>query len=311
MKRSTVLGAAAGLMAATGLWAAAPAVSSTPAESVTANFVSGPFHITFTADRAAGTASTAATGAFNATSAVGGVGLVTLAGPVSCLDIVGHDIGLFYAVGASSPAALYDAVHGVYIYVTDSSSGTPQTVSFVPSQSGTAASCAPIPGVIPISSGTATIDPPAPAGTAAIATTLEVSDNAVLGRNIAVDSRGVTVYELKPETTHHLLCTKANGCFRVWHPLIAPSTSSELTAAPGIAGKLGILRRNGIRQITLGGRPLYRFSGDRAMAGSAAGQGIRSFRGTWHVVTATASTPSPAAPTTTTTAPSGGYPTGY
>jgi predicted lipoprotein with Yx(FWY)xxD motif len=307
MYRSTVLRAVAVLVTASALSGAASAVSSTPAESVAADFTSGPFHITFNANRAANSPATAATGTFNATTGLGSATLITLAGPVTCLDIVGHDIGLFYAVGKANPEVIYTAVHGVYIYVTDSSTGKPLAVSFVPSLSGHANSCAPSPGLFPITSGTATIDPPAPATLAAAPTTLGVSNNSTLGKTIAVDSRGLTVYELSPETTHHLLCKKATGCFAVWPPLKVASAKTKLTGAKGIKGKLGILHRNGIFQVTLGGHPLYHFAPDRSKAGAASGQGIHSFGGRWHVVTATSTAP----PTTPTTPIPPVYPPGY
>jgi predicted lipoprotein with Yx(FWY)xxD motif len=35
----------------------------------------------------------------------------------------------------------------------------------------------------------------------------------------------------------------------------------------------------------LDGHPLYRYAGDNNTKGNAKGEGIRSFGGTWHVVT--------------------------
>ena len=48
--------------------------------------------------------------------------------------------------------------------------------------------------------------------------TLKTADNASLGETIVVDGRGMTVYELRPETAHHLLCKKSNGCLKNWPP---------------------------------------------------------------------------------------------
>jgi predicted lipoprotein with Yx(FWY)xxD motif len=134
-------------------------------------------------------------------------------------------------------------------------------------------------------------------------TTLGTAQNSTIGKTIVVDSRGLTVYELSPETTHHLLCKKTNGCFGVWPPLKVASAKTKLTAARGVTGKLGILHRNGIFQVTLGGHPLYHFAGDGSKKGMANGQGIRSFGGSWHVVAAssTGATPTTTTPTTTTT----------
>lgn len=131
-------------------------------------------------------------------------------------------------------------------------------------------------------------------------TTLTTAKNAVLGEHIVVDAHGLTVYELRPETTTHVLCTKAKGCFAVWRPLTVASAKTKLKAARGITSKLGILHRDGIFQVTLRGRPLYYFVGDGSKRGAANGQGIRSFGGTWHVV---ATSPASTAPVTTPTTP--------
>jgi predicted lipoprotein with Yx(FWY)xxD motif len=107
--------------------------------------------------------------------------------------------------------------------------------------------------------------------------------NETLHETLVVDSHGRTVYVLSPETTHHLLC-RSRACFALWPPLTVRSRSVKLQAGPGVHGHLGLLRRsNGTLQVTLGGLPLYRYSGDSS-AGEANGNGIRSFGGTWHVV---------------------------
>lgn len=119
----------------------------------------------------------------------------------------------------------------------------------------------------------------------AIARTFTVSVATVhLGgrsERIAADSRGVAVYELVPETTRHLLCTQASGCFGVWPPV---KVHGRLTKAPGVRGGLGTLRRNGFVQLTLNGHPLYTFAPDGGQRGVATGNGIHSFGGTWFVL---------------------------
>jgi predicted lipoprotein with Yx(FWY)xxD motif len=137
--------------------------------------------------------------------------------------------------------------------------------------------------------------------------TLATAKNSTIAKTIIVDSRGLTVYELSPETTHHLLCTKANGCFTFWPPVTVPSAKTKLAAASDVKGKLGILHRNGFLQLTLGGRPLYHFAGDDSKTGNANGQGLHSFGGSWHVVAASAPQPTTTMPTTTTT-PTTPYP---
>jgi len=108
--------------------------------------------------------------------------------------------------------------------------------------------------------------------------TLGTARNSALGETIVVDSHGLTVYELSPETIHHLLCTKAKGCFTFWPPVTVRSARTKLTAS-GVKGKLGILHRNGFFQLTLGGRPLYHYVGDGSKRGSATGQGLEPSAG--------------------------------
>ncbi len=135
--------------------------------------------------------------------------------------------------------------------------------------------------------------------------TLKTAQSASLGETIVVDGKGRTVYELRPETTHHLLCT-SKACLGFWPPVTVHSAKTKLAKATGIKGKLGILHRDGFFQVTLGGVPLYRFSED-TMKGQANGQGIMNFGGTWHVVTASSHTSSPVAPPSGTTTTTPGY----
>jgi predicted lipoprotein with Yx(FWY)xxD motif len=138
--------------------------------------------------------------------------------------------------------------------------------------------------------------------------TVSSASSSTLGEQITVDAQGRTLYALSPETAHHLLCKSA--CLKFWPPLTVRSSKTKLKAGPGVHGRLAILRRsNGVLQVTLGGLPLYHYSGDHAK-GQTNGQGIHSFGGTWHVLSATSNT-SPAAPTTPTTpstpSPTPGY----
>lgn len=133
---------------------------------------------------------------------------------------------------------------------------------------------------------------------AASTLTIGSASNAMLGEQVLVNPQGHTLYALSPETTSHLLC-KSSECLKVWPPLTVRSRTTRLKAGAGVKGHLGILRRSdGMLQVTLRGRPLYRYSGDRAK-GQANGQGLESFGGTWHAATSSSATsPAPAAPTT-------------
>jgi predicted lipoprotein with Yx(FWY)xxD motif len=130
--------------------------------------------------------------------------------------------------------------------------------------------------------------------------TVKTSANATLKETVVVNPAGRTLYALSPETTHHLLCREAY-CLEIWPPLLLPH-GAKLIAAKGVQGKLGLLRRPGGKmQVTLRGKPLYRFDEDHK-AGEAHGEGLESFGGTWHAVTASATT-TPAATTPMTPAP--------
>src|SRR5579884_3821409 len=115
--------------------------------------------------------------------------------------------------------------------------------------------------------------------------TLQVARGATVNgqrENIVVDSRGFAVYTLTGDSRRHALCTKRDGCFRFWAPVTAAS-AKKLSKGAGVKGRLGAWRRDGFRQVTLAGHPLYRFVQDTHRR-DATGDGIRSFGGTWHVV---------------------------
>jgi predicted lipoprotein with Yx(FWY)xxD motif len=138
--------------------------------------------------------------------------------------------------------------------------------------------------------------------------TVTSASSSKLGEAVAVDAQGRTLYVLSPETTHHLLC-KSSECLKFWPPLTVRSSKTKLKAGPGLHGQLGILRRgNGTSQVTLGGLPLYHYSGDHAK-GEANGQSIHSFGGTWHVLPEASNTgpAAPTAPTTPSSTPGYGY----
>jgi predicted lipoprotein with Yx(FWY)xxD motif len=137
-----------------------------------------------------------------------------------------------------------------------------------------------------------------------LALTLGSSANVALGERVVVNSQGRTLYTLSPETSRHLLC-KTSECLKFWPPVTVGSSETKLKGGPGTQGHLGILRRsNGTFQVTLRGLPLYRYSKDHAR-GDTNGEGIESFGGTWHAMTATSGehphkpAMTPAAPTTT------------
>ncbi|HTZ85821.1 MAG TPA: hypothetical protein VMB05_04055 [Solirubrobacteraceae bacterium] len=137
--------------------------------------------------------------------------------------------------------------------------------------------------------------------------TLSSANNAKLGKQVVVNPQGRTLYVLTPETSKHLLC-KSKECFSSWPPLLVKSANAKLKSGAGVKGKLGILRRSGMFQVTLNGLPLYRYAGDSGK-GQANGEGIESFGGVWHAVSASSasaptmpgSTSTPSMPGTTST----------
>jgi predicted lipoprotein with Yx(FWY)xxD motif len=97
--------------------------------------------------------------------------------------------------------------------------------------------------------------------------------------SVAVNAKGVTIYELGPETSRHLVC-KSQSCFAAWPPVKA---NGAVTKMAGVTGKLGTIKRDGFTQVTLDGKPVYTFVEDSGRRGEAEGDGIRNFGGVWHV----------------------------
>ena len=105
-------------------------------------------------------------------------------------------------------------------------------------------------------------------------------------RTVVVDSGGVTLYTLSGERVGNLKCVTST-CFKFWPPYKVSATA-KLTKAKGVRGTLSKLHRIKGRfyQVMLNGHPLYRFAPDMGRKGSAKGEGIKAFGGTWHVIAA-------------------------
>jgi predicted lipoprotein with Yx(FWY)xxD motif len=133
--------------------------------------------------------------------------------------------------------------------------------------------------------------------------TVRSASNAALKTNVVVNLQGHTLYALSPETSRHLLC-KSTACLHLWPPLSVSFATAKLKAGAGVQGRLGLVRRGSKSfQVTLRGMPLYRFAGDRGRDESH-GQGIESFGGRWHAVTASSAAPAqPMAPSSTESTP--------
>jgi predicted lipoprotein with Yx(FWY)xxD motif len=125
--------------------------------------------------------------------------------------------------------------------------------------------------------------------------TLKSESATGMSTNVLANPKGRTLYRLKPETAHHVLC--GSDCLPFWPPLTVKSKSTKVKLPTGVKGKIGYLKRGKRWQVTLKGLPLYTYSGDSAK-GDANGQHIKTFGGTWFVlpVKSTASQGTPPAP---------------
>jgi predicted lipoprotein with Yx(FWY)xxD motif len=120
---------------------------------------------------------------------------------------------------------------------------------------------------------------------ATAATSNTVSAANVDGQNVLVDTKGDALYTNDQDTASMSSC--ANGCTAIWPPL---TTSGTPTKSSDVSGTLGTLKRaDGTRQVTLDGKPLYRFAEDGG-PGKVNGDGAKdSFGGrqfSWHVASA-------------------------
>src|SRR4051794_30889493 len=98
--------------------------------------------------------------------------------------------------------------------------------------------------------------------------------------SILVDGRGRTLYLFEADRPAMSACSGA--CASVWPPLT--TTGAAHAGGGGPARRLGtIARADGRRQVTYGGRPLYRYAGD-AGPGATTGQGLDQFGAEWYVL---------------------------
>lgn len=102
-----------------------------------------------------------------------------------------------------------------------------------------------------------------------------VREDPKLGKFLA-DSKGMTLYMYKNDKPNESNCYDA--CATAWPPLLA---TGAVSAPAGVTGKLDTTtRRDGAKQVTIEGLPLYYFAQD-AKPGDVNGQ---DFRQVWYVV---------------------------
>jgi len=101
---------------------------------------------------------------------------------------------------------------------------------------------------------------------------------------VLVNSKGKAVYMLTGDSASHPKCDSSN-CHSFWPPVTTTATKPKLGA--GVKGKVGVWHHNRMKQVTLNGHPLYNFAQDSV--GAALGEGLKSFGGTWELLTASGS----------------------
>ena len=95
---------------------------------------------------------------------------------------------------------------------------------------------------------------------------------------VIVDANGRTVYFFTPDVADSGKSACTGACLAAWPAVVAPSVAPTAT---GVTAKLGVITRSdGVKQVTVDGRPVYTFSGDKA-AGDANGQHVKD---AWYVV---------------------------
>ncbi|MFJ8159341.1 SCO0930 family lipoprotein [Streptomyces sp. NPDC096136] len=106
---------------------------------------------------------------------------------------------------------------------------------------------------------------------------LKVQEMAGLGSGVT-DGEGFTLYRFDKDTAKPPKSNCEGDCAKAWPVVLA----DDAQAGAGVdASMLGsVTRADGLRQLTLGGWPVYRYAKD-AKAGDALGEGVG---GTWHVL---------------------------
>lgn len=123
----------------------------------------------------------------------------------------------------------------------------------------------------------------APAHRAAGAMAVKLASIKVSGkaRKVLVDGAGKPVYVLTGDSTAHPKCS-SRTCLSVWPAVTTMARKPAL--GRGVRGRIGVWRHDRIAQVTLNGHPLYTYYGDSP--GSSSGEGLKSFGGTWELLTA-------------------------
>jgi predicted lipoprotein with Yx(FWY)xxD motif len=97
---------------------------------------------------------------------------------------------------------------------------------------------------------------------------------------VLFDQRGFVLYGFTADSARASRCYGA--CARAWPPLLVKTAAKALRGVDRT--KLGtVTRRNGTRQVTYGGHPLYYYAADTS-PGQMNGQASDQFGAEWYVV---------------------------
>jgi predicted lipoprotein with Yx(FWY)xxD motif len=143
---------------------------------------------------------------------------------------------------------------------------------------GTSSTIAGVPSPAPVAAPAAPPAPTAPAGPA-----LTASPTAALG-TVVVDGTGYTLYRFDKDKPKPSKSNCNGSCATQWPPvLVASAAEAKEVKLDGVdAGAVNTVKRaDGKLQLTIGGWPVYRYSGDKA-AGDTTGQGVGKV---WFAVT--------------------------
>ena len=128
--------------------------------------------------------------------------------------------------------------------------------------------------------GATALVPPAHGGTTAKGAVVALRKT-TLG-TVLVDTRGRTLYLFEKDRGGMSACNSA--CMQYW-----PALTSRATPRAGSGVHQAMLRvirqRNGARQVTYAGHPLYTFVGDKS-AGQTSGEGLTNFGAGWYAIAA-------------------------
>ena len=120
-------------------------------------------------------------------------------------------------------------------------------------------------------------------GTAGAANSMAMLDVGRLpgGAEYVTDTEGRAVYLFEKDRKDSSTCTEA--CAGAWPPVMSSNTPMAHNNAID-AAKLGtIMRADGKRQATYGGKPLYYYAQDKAR-GDIKGQDVKEFGAEWYLL---------------------------